>query len=166
MTTQNPEQTTTQRIVFDVDRDGWTKGLQLNIAQLDENGSGMGYRLHGPKYNGSSERLIRHQMDERDATEIRQMLDAVFPQSSDSERDRATRAAVLDEVAEALEARRCSPESIALVRRLVNERLCTDCKGRGQTVSLDQDGGVVRRCRSCNREGLRRQIDADEGPVR
>ncbi|WP_240812564.1 hypothetical protein [Streptomyces sp. DASNCL29] len=68
-----------ERIVFDVDRDGWTKGLQLNIAQLDENGSGTGYRLHGPKYNGSSKNLIRHVVDERDAAEIRQMLDAVFP---------------------------------------------------------------------------------------
>lgn len=67
------------RIVMDVDRDGWTKGLQLNIAELDENGSGCGYRLAGPKYNGSSKNLLSVVLDERDAAEIRQMLDKVFP---------------------------------------------------------------------------------------
>jgi hypothetical protein len=76
---------TTDRIVIDVDRDGWTKGLQLNIAQLDEKGNGSGYRLYGPKYNGSSERLIRHELTERDAAEIRQALDAVFPQPTCTE---------------------------------------------------------------------------------
>lgn len=67
------------RIVIDVDRDGWTNGLQLNISQLDENDTGWGYRLYGPKSNGSSKNLIRHVLDKRDANEIRQMLDAVFP---------------------------------------------------------------------------------------
>jgi hypothetical protein len=67
------------RIVFDVDRDGWTKNLQLNIATLDENDRGMGFRLAGPKYNGSSKNLLRTELDERDATEIRAALDAVFP---------------------------------------------------------------------------------------
>lgn len=67
------------RIVMDVDRDGWTKGLQLNIAEIDEAGSGWGYRLAGPKYNGSSENLLRKELDERDAAEIRKMLDKAFP---------------------------------------------------------------------------------------
>jgi hypothetical protein len=71
-----------QRIVIDVDRDGWTDGLQLNIAQLDENDTGHGYRLAGPKYNGSSENLLRRTLDERDARKIRQYLDAVFPQEA------------------------------------------------------------------------------------
>lgn len=69
----------TDRIVIDVDRDGWTTGLQLNIAQVDANGGGHGYRLAGPKYNGSSTNLLRADLDERDAAEIRQYLDAVFP---------------------------------------------------------------------------------------
>lgn len=73
-----PEQKNT-RLVMDVDRDGWTKGIQLNIAELDENNSGWGYRLAGPKYNGSSKNLLRVELDERDAGEIRKMLDAVFP---------------------------------------------------------------------------------------
>jgi hypothetical protein len=36
-----------------VDQDGWTKGYQLSID--DENG---GRRLRGPKFNGSSRRLL------------------------------------------------------------------------------------------------------------
>lgn len=75
------------RLVLDVDRDGWTKGLQLNIAELDENGHGWGYRLAGPKYNGSSENLLRVELSERDATEIRQMLDRAFPLTSVGEVD-------------------------------------------------------------------------------
>ncbi|WP_329203834.1 hypothetical protein [Streptomyces sp. NBC_01435] len=70
------------RIVIDLDRDGWTKNLQLNIANLDENDRGMGFRLAGPKYNGSSTNLLRTELDERDAAEIRAMLDAVFPAST------------------------------------------------------------------------------------
>lgn len=70
-----------ERLVIDIDRDGWTRGLQLNISRLDEDGdgTGWGYRLHGPKYNGSSTNLLRHELTERDAAEIRAMLDAVFP---------------------------------------------------------------------------------------
>jgi len=67
------------RLVIDVHRDGWTKGLQLGIVQVDENGSGSGYRLHGPKFNGSSTPLLKHVVDERDAAEIRKFLDDVFP---------------------------------------------------------------------------------------
>lgn len=69
----------TDHIFIDVDRDGWTKNLQINIATVDENGSGTGYRLAGPKYNGSSQLLLRHELTERDAAEIRAQLDAVFP---------------------------------------------------------------------------------------
>lgn len=73
------------RIVIDVDRDGWTNRLQLNIAQLDETGRGNGYRLAGPKYNGSSKRLLRCEVDERDASEIRGFLDAAFPAAAKSQ---------------------------------------------------------------------------------
>jgi hypothetical protein len=84
-----------QRIVIDVDRDGWTKHLQMNIVQLDENGSGHGYRLAGPKYNGSSKNLLRCELDERDAREIRQYLDAAFPTAPTPVIDRETAAHVL-----------------------------------------------------------------------
>lgn len=68
----------------------------------------------------------------------------------------ADRAAVLAEVAATLKARHCSPESVALARRLVDERLCDGCEGYGQVVEDKPDGGVVRRCRACNGQGLRR----------
>lgn len=71
----------TDRIELHVDRDGWTKGLQVNLVQLAETNHGMGYRLAGPKYNGSSRNLLTARLDERDAREIRQQLDAVFPQA-------------------------------------------------------------------------------------
>ncbi|WP_432111391.1 hypothetical protein [Streptomyces sp. YPW6] len=71
--------TPARRAVIDLDRDGWTQNLQLNIVTLDENGTGTGYRLAGPKYNGSSENLLRVELDERDAAEIRAALDAAFP---------------------------------------------------------------------------------------
>lgn len=67
------------RIVIDVDRDGWTKELQLNIAKINENDRGMGYRLAGPKYNGSSTTLLRADLDDRDVAEIRALLDAAHP---------------------------------------------------------------------------------------
>lgn len=73
------QQPATRLAVITLDRDGWTKDLQLNIATLDENGRGGGYRLAGPKYNGSSKNLLRVELDERDATEIRAALDAAFP---------------------------------------------------------------------------------------
>ncbi|KUH38422.1 MULTISPECIES: hypothetical protein [Streptomyces] len=73
------------RVVIDVDRDGWTKRLQLNISQLDQDGHGWGYRLAGPKYNGSSQRLLRCELTARDAAEIRKALDEAFPEGGASD---------------------------------------------------------------------------------
>jgi hypothetical protein len=67
------------RIVIDVDRDEWTGKLQLSINQLNETGVGHGYRLAGPKFNGSGKNLLTRELDERDVSEIRGYLDAVFP---------------------------------------------------------------------------------------
>lgn len=64
-----------KRLFIQVDRDGWTKGLQLSIDLEDSHG----YRLAGPKYNGSSTSVFRHVVTERDAKEIRRYLDTVFP---------------------------------------------------------------------------------------
>ncbi|MFJ1995281.1 hypothetical protein [Streptomyces asiaticus] len=69
------------RLVLAVDRDGWTNGLQLQIASLDENGHGSGYRLAGPKYNGSGKRLLEEELSARDVTEIRKFLDKAYPKS-------------------------------------------------------------------------------------
>lgn len=67
------------KMFIKLDRDGWTKGLQLSIDLEDESGGGVGYRLAGPKYNGSSASVFKHQIGERDADEIRRYLDTVFP---------------------------------------------------------------------------------------
>jgi hypothetical protein len=69
----------TDRLTIEVSRDGLTEGLQLSINQLDEEDAGHGYRLAGPKFNGSGETLLTRTLDERDAKEIRRYLDAVFP---------------------------------------------------------------------------------------
>ncbi|MFE2407043.1 hypothetical protein ACFXDE_01730 [Kitasatospora sp. NPDC059408] len=76
----------TDRITIEVCRDGWTKGLQISINQVDENGRGHGYRLAGPKFNGSSTSLLKTELDDRDATEIRALLAAVFPLTEDETR--------------------------------------------------------------------------------
>jgi hypothetical protein len=77
------DETTTEpgkdRITLEVDRDGLTGKLQLSIQQTHENGAGHGYRLAGPKFNGSGKNLLKRELDQRDADEIRGYLDAVFP---------------------------------------------------------------------------------------
>jgi hypothetical protein len=69
----------TDKLTIEVSRDGWTKGFQLSISKLDETGVGDGYRLAGPKFNGSGKVLLSRTLDERDAEEIRRYLDAMFP---------------------------------------------------------------------------------------
>ena len=54
-----------------VDKDGWTGALQLCI----EHEGGSGFRLAGPKYNGSSKRLLTHEITAGQADEIRTYLD-------------------------------------------------------------------------------------------
>jgi len=44
-----------------VDKDGWTGNLQVNIC-VPESG---GYRLAGPKYNGSSENLLKRPFESK-----------------------------------------------------------------------------------------------------
>ena len=63
------------KLQFQVDRDGHTGKIQLNIG----NPNGCGFRLGGPKYNGSSKNLLTVELTKRDADEIRQYLDASFP---------------------------------------------------------------------------------------
>lgn len=59
-------------------KDGWTGGIQLSIG--DKNG---GYRIAGPKFNGSGKPLLEHRLTERDAKEIRYYLDCAFPQNTE-----------------------------------------------------------------------------------
>ncbi|MEU9861298.1 hypothetical protein AB0D99_10500 [Streptomyces sp. NPDC047971] len=52
---------------------------QLSINAVDDKGCGLGYRLMGPKYVGRSRNLQAVELAQRDADEIRTLLDAVFP---------------------------------------------------------------------------------------
>lgn len=60
--------------ILGVFRDGWTDGIQMSIGDADG-----GYRLHGPKFNGSSTTICEVKLSESDATEIRRYLDAAYP---------------------------------------------------------------------------------------
>lgn len=57
-------------------KDGWTGGIQLSIG--DKNG---GYRIAGPKFNGSGKPILEYRLTDRDAKEIRYYLDRAFPQN-------------------------------------------------------------------------------------
>lgn len=61
-------------VYITVDRDGWTKGIQVSIESVDEDGGGHGFRIAGPKYNGSSTTLVRHRLGSRDIAEIERYL--------------------------------------------------------------------------------------------
>ena len=56
-------------------RDGWTGGTQIDIGTTYEDGSGSGYRLAGPKFNGSSSLLASRKLGQREIDEIRRYLD-------------------------------------------------------------------------------------------
>lgn len=68
----------TDKITLEVDQDGLTGKLQLSINERDEKGTGWGYRLHGPKFNGSGKNLLEHDLTQADADEIRKYLDKAF----------------------------------------------------------------------------------------
>ena len=48
-----------------------TGGYQL----ATDNGNGTGWRIHGPKFNGSSRPVLRHKMTERCCDELQQFID-------------------------------------------------------------------------------------------
>ena len=45
--------------------DGWTNGIQLSV-----NDEGGGFRLAGPKFNGSQKTLLKWVLDERGCAEL------------------------------------------------------------------------------------------------
>lgn len=67
---------------------------QLSINAMDGEDSGHGYRLMGPKYLGRSRNLRTAELSQRDADEIRGLLDEVFPDSVRTTRE-AVEAALL-----------------------------------------------------------------------
>jgi hypothetical protein len=58
---------------------------QLSINAMTGESNGHGYRLLGPKYVGRSRNLQTVELTQRDADEIRAILDEVFPQQTQSE---------------------------------------------------------------------------------
>jgi hypothetical protein len=54
---------------FCVDQDGWTGAHQFSV----DDAAG-GYRLSGPKYNGSSKRILTYVPSDRDLGEIAQYV--------------------------------------------------------------------------------------------
>jgi hypothetical protein len=64
-----------KRLTLEVSRDGWTTGLQLSINLVDDAGSGDGYRLAGPKFNGSGEVLMVADLTPRDVAQIRSYIE-------------------------------------------------------------------------------------------
>jgi hypothetical protein len=68
------------KLILGVYRNGAAhNALQLAIKRVDERGAGDGYRLAGPSFAGTSQKLLEHALSEEDAAEIRRYLDAVFP---------------------------------------------------------------------------------------
>lgn len=65
------------KVVIELSRDGVTGALQLSINQYGDDGvAGHGYRIFGPKFNGTGELLKCHVVDERDIAELREYLNA------------------------------------------------------------------------------------------
>ncbi len=60
-----------------VDRDGLTGSLQLSIHLTRPDGGGHGYRIAGPKFSGTSKKVLHHQLTARDAAEFKDYLKAV-----------------------------------------------------------------------------------------
>lgn len=73
-------------MTIEIDRDGWTNNIQVNISKTDASGCGHGYRLAGPKYNGSSTQLWSHPLTPDDATMALALLAGVDKAALDIER--------------------------------------------------------------------------------
>jgi hypothetical protein len=55
---------------IEVSRDGWTKGIQVSI-----NDDAGGYRLSGPKFNGSQVTIAKAILSKHERAELRKYLD-------------------------------------------------------------------------------------------
>lgn len=64
-----------ERTTLEVHRDGWTGQVQLSVNIVDENGAGHGYRIAGPKFNGSGDSLLVHTLTDEDKAQLRRYLD-------------------------------------------------------------------------------------------
>lgn len=75
-----------EKLTIDVDRCDRQLLFQLSINLTDENGTGGGDRLAGPKYMGASRNLLSHVVTEKDARTIRRYLDRAFPEEGSDAR--------------------------------------------------------------------------------
>jgi len=97
MTDRQPEQQPTQTekkatITLDsANSDPKYPAYQLSLNAMDGEHSGHGYRLMGPKYIGRSRNLRTTELTQRDADEIRAILDEVFPPKAVDESELARR---------------------------------------------------------------------------
>ncbi|WP_042174646.1 hypothetical protein [Streptomyces sp. NBRC 110035] len=105
MTDSQPTKTVT--ITLDAaNSDRQYPSYQISINAMESETNGHGYRLMGSKYMGRSRNLRTVELTQRDADEIRAVLDEVFPPNP---------AAVLDEIADVL-ARAYDGQSLAELR--------------------------------------------------
>jgi hypothetical protein len=111
-------------------------GTQITIEQTDENGRGWGRRLAGPKhYNMGTKTLVSADLDERDAAEIRGMLDAVFPLTEDQVRANALDEAVKLLIHLSVRTAKDDPEYAGLERALTEVRALRDRTTSGLTAA-------------------------------
>ena len=61
-------------IYFCIDRRSIDGAIQLSIDEIDETDGGIGYRICGPKYDGSGRNLVTHRLTDRDVKEIARYL--------------------------------------------------------------------------------------------
>lgn len=69
------------KVHLSADRDGLTGRYQLCIGVEDDSGGGIGHRLEGPKYSGNSNTLVRRDLTEDDAKQIRSYLNKIYPEN-------------------------------------------------------------------------------------
>ncbi len=76
----SPEPTAATRVYLEISMATAISGepIQVNICTRDDNGSGHGHRIAGPKYGGSGSQLLKRvEIDAATAKAIRSYLDLV-----------------------------------------------------------------------------------------
>lgn len=104
MTAPTNPHTGATRLVLTLDKKA-IGGYQVNLAAVDDKGTGLGRRLLGTKhYNQGTTTVLEDELTAADAHEIRAMLDAVYPVASVDEQppvDQALRDRIADILATA-----------------------------------------------------------------
>jgi hypothetical protein len=72
----------TNKVYFTVDRRAVDGAMQLSINVDSADGGGHGYRIAGPKYDGNGKVVLRHELSDRDVSELRRYLALSRPHQS------------------------------------------------------------------------------------